>query len=111
MTTFLKWHNSPLVILVLLCTGAIVDLVLVGREFDLSKSDWASWVQAIGSIAAILFAYVLGEKQAKVAFASVREADKIAAQRKFDSILAVADSAKAYAEETYKCFSRTEVRY
>lgn len=68
----------------------------------------SGWAQAIGSVAAIWFAYVFGERQAKVTLASVHEAEKIAAQRRYDSILAVADSAKAYAEETYKCFSATE---
>lgn len=32
---------------------ALGALVIIGRQFDLSKSDWAAWVQAVGSIAAI----------------------------------------------------------
>jgi len=33
---------------------AMVDLVFLGRSFSLDAGQWASWVQAVGSIAAIL---------------------------------------------------------
>lgn len=33
---------------------SILNLIIIGMANDLSKSDWASWVQAIGSIGAII---------------------------------------------------------
>jgi hypothetical protein len=56
MTTIIKWLNSPYVTGVLLVLGACTDLILIGRACDLGKSDWAAWVQAVGSVAAILVA-------------------------------------------------------
>lgn len=36
-------------------TAAVVTLTMrLGQAFDLSKSDWAAWVQAIGSVVAIV---------------------------------------------------------
>lgn len=36
--------------------AASAFLVSLGLKFDLSKSDWASWVQALGSVAALAVA-------------------------------------------------------
>lgn len=66
MKTIVKWLNNPVVITVLLVTGTVSDLVLVGRAYDLSKSDWASWVQAVGSIVAICASFYFFARQRKV---------------------------------------------
>jgi hypothetical protein len=57
----------------------------------------SGWAQAIGAVAAIYFSYRAGLKQSHDALQTVREADRIAAQRKFDAVLAVVDTAEAYA--------------
>ncbi|MCX4156157.1 MULTISPECIES: hypothetical protein [Paraburkholderia] len=49
---------------VVLFVGAIT---VVQNVWCLSKSDWASWVQALGSIAAILAAYWLASRQQRLA--------------------------------------------
>lgn len=54
MTTILKWLNSPPVLAILVGVGVLLDVVLLGRAYDLTRSDWAGWVQAIGSIGAII---------------------------------------------------------
>lgn len=41
----------------LLALAASASLVLTGLRADLTKSDWAAWVQAAGSIAAIAVAF------------------------------------------------------
>jgi hypothetical protein len=64
MTTFLRWVNNPVVVVLLLTAGALTDLVLLGRAYDLGKSDWASWIQAVGSIAAIAGAFAITQVQA-----------------------------------------------
>jgi hypothetical protein len=48
--------------------GAVVILsaiIVVQNVWGLSKTDWAAWVQAIGSIGAILGAFYLGSRQAQ----------------------------------------------
>lgn len=48
-------------------TAAIILICkLIGDYFCLSKSDWASWVQAIGSIAAIAGAFLVGRHQGEI---------------------------------------------
>ncbi|MEV4782099.1 hypothetical protein [Burkholderia sp. LMU1-1-1.1] len=41
----------------------LAGLVVIGDHFELNKSEWASWVQGIGSLAAILGAYAFTAKQ------------------------------------------------
>jgi hypothetical protein len=64
----------------------------------------SGWAQAIGAVAAIFFSYRAGLKQSKDALASVHAADKLATQRKFESVVAVVDSTKAYAERVSTAF-------
>jgi hypothetical protein len=56
MTTIIRWLNYRPVLATLLTLSALLDMVLLGIAYDLSKSDWASWVQAVGSITAICVA-------------------------------------------------------
>jgi hypothetical protein len=43
-----------------------VDLIILGVKVDLTKSDWASWVQAVGSVMAICVAlFLAGAQQRK----------------------------------------------
>jgi len=70
----IMWRRSPLrrwllrasvvVAAVLFLTG----LVRLGLKFDLGKSDWAAWVQAVGSIAAIAGAWLIGKHQSDTAY-------------------------------------------
>lgn len=46
-------------------------LIAKGIEYNLSKSDWSSWVQAFGSIGAIVGAFLVAERQ----FVKSREID------------------------------------
>lgn len=52
----------------MICAVAAVDLILLGRIFDLNKSEWAGWVQAIGAIAAIGFTGLYGSTQLRRQF-------------------------------------------
>jgi hypothetical protein len=54
MTRFLKWLNNPYVLGVLVVIGAATDLILIGREVDLSKSDWGTWVGSVGTVATLV---------------------------------------------------------
>ena len=48
---------------ILLVLGFIWDLILVGRAYNLDKGEWASWVQAVGSILAIMVAFWIAYHQ------------------------------------------------
>jgi len=54
MTTLIRWLNSPYILSTLLLAGVTTDLVLIGQACDLSKSDWAAWVGAIGTVATLI---------------------------------------------------------
>jgi hypothetical protein len=64
---------------------AVAVSICIGFLVGLSKSDWASWVQAIGSIGAIAGAFYLGERQAKVAERARRELVVAVAEFAFDA--------------------------
>lgn len=79
------------------CLFAIASaaaLVLLGRSFDLSKSDWAAWVQAVGSIAAIAGAYFIGERQAIAALKNDLKIRQVELKQKKKAVLAIAVAAK-----------------
>lgn len=71
----------------------------------------SGWIQAIGSIAAILFAIVIGERQAANALTTVREADHLSARRKYDSIIALAESTETFMSAISNCFSDGKMGY
>ncbi|MGK5014974.1 hypothetical protein [Janthinobacterium sp. HLS12-2] len=54
METFKKWVNSPAGTGTALAISGIATFIFIGRGFDLNKSEWAYWVQALGSIGAIV---------------------------------------------------------
>ena len=104
MKTIVKWLNNPVVLTILLITGVVIDLVLLGRAYCLDKSEWAAWVQAVGSIVAIFLAFLIGERQATAALRSVREADRLVAVRRYDAVVALAQSAQTFGTNTGAIF-------
>ena len=68
---------------------AINWLVSTHGWIRLSPSDWASWVQAVGSIAALAIAIGIMQNQNKHAGKLVAQADLRATLRKVDSIHAI----------------------
>lgn len=63
----------------LLAIAVLAFLIMTGSHFELTKSDWAAWVQAIGSIVAIGGAVWLTQRQidaqAKVALDARKQAN------------------------------------
>jgi len=76
MTTILKWLNNAYVLGSLLALGVVVDLVAWGFAADLNKSEWASWVQAIGSILAIVGSFWIGRSQIEAQTRLAKQARK-----------------------------------
>ena len=63
MARFFRWLISTPVIAASLAIFLLLGLVLLGRSYNLSKSDWSGWVQAIGSILAIAGAILIARNQ------------------------------------------------
>lgn len=61
---------------------------------NLTSSEWASWAQAAGVIFAIGGAYLVGERQAKAAFANDLNLRREDLRRKNGSLLAIASAAQ-----------------
>jgi hypothetical protein len=56
-----RLDRKPLIV----AGGSLIasTLIMIGSYYDLNKSEWAAWVQAIGSIAAILGAFWISHRQ------------------------------------------------
>jgi hypothetical protein len=108
---FFEWAG---VLLIATISGiAFTGFVLFLRTFGepMWSQEASGWAQAIGAVAAIYFSYRAGLKQGEDALKIVREADKIAAERKFDAVLAVVDTAEAYANRISGIFPDGSASY
>lgn len=79
----------PYLTVALLVIFGIADIVILGNRYDLSKSDWSGWVQAIGSIAALGVAIFVMARQNRYAI----NADKRALLRRANAVAAILDRA------------------
>ncbi|KQQ93653.1 hypothetical protein [Massilia sp. Leaf139] len=53
MKITVKLLNNPVVLVTLLALGCVTDLILLGQAYELSKSDWGTWVGSIGTVATL----------------------------------------------------------
>ena len=72
----------------------MLDLVLVGRGAGLNASEWASWVQAIGSIAALAVAIYVMSRQNKHAARLLIDTDMLAFRRRAAGVKAIVERAE-----------------
>lgn len=79
----------PYLTVALLLLFGVVDIIILGNQFDLSKSDWSGWVQAIGSIAALGVAIYVMSRQNRHAAMLMADADKRVLVRKGSSVHAL----------------------
>lgn len=63
MASLKRWISWPYLQATLIIFFGTIDLLLLGMLAELGKSDWASWVQAIGSIGAIGGAFAIARSQ------------------------------------------------
>lgn len=77
----------------LLAIAFMAALFATGLHFDLTKSDWAAWVQAIGSVGAIFFAVWTTQRQIAAQAQQAKDAEGRAIKRANDALLAVVDGA------------------
>src|SRR5258708_7288401 len=83
-----KWLWSYVVAVV-----AVGLNIVVQNGIGFSKSDWAAWVPAIGSIGAIIGAFEVGRRQVESSRRHAMEMDRLARERKIGAIVAVAHHA------------------
>ena len=82
----------------------VTAIAIIGHWAGLSRTDWPAWLQAIGSVAAIYYAYHLGERQAeKSQAAAVRLQDRADA-RKSLAFLAICSVASKNTENIEAVF-------
>ena len=123
MTTDSMWLNRHFRLLwIITAAVALADLVFVGHLLGLDSNQWASWVQALGSIAAILGAFFISARQSrdamaisaqqsKDAIAAIRKADEIAFERRSRSVVSIAAIATDHARMCLHMCSDTRWYY
>ena len=79
----------PYLTVALLIVFGIIDIALLGNQYELTKSDWPGWVQAIGSIAALAVAIYVMSRQNRHAAMLLMDADKRALVRTGSSVHAL----------------------
>ncbi|APZ02709.1 hypothetical protein NX871_12975 [Burkholderia thailandensis] len=89
--------------------GVSYFCAMIGGKGDYDRSIMASWLQAIGSIAAIVGALWVAERQAKGAIESIKMQVARAAQDRRDSAVAIADAAWERAEMIRSTMSIADV--
>lgn len=77
----------------LLAIAFIAVLIAIGLHFDLTNSDWAAWVQAIGSMLAIWGAVWLTQRQINAQAKMALDTENRALKRANDALRAVVDGA------------------
>jgi len=83
----------PYLTVALLVFFGIIDIVILGNHYELTKSDWSGWVQAIGSIAALGVAVFVMSRQNRHAAKLLTETDKRALVRRGASVHALMERA------------------
>ncbi|MDO8065590.1 hypothetical protein [Janthinobacterium sp. SUN206] len=83
----------PYLTVALLVIFGVIDIIILGNNFDLTKSDWSGWVQAIGSIAALGVAIFVMSRQNRHAAKLLIDADKRALLRRAQAVSAILDRA------------------
>jgi hypothetical protein len=107
-----KWIAIRLLgfLLAFFCSVGILT-VAFGFGPPVWSQEAAGWIQAVGSIAAIGFAYLFGERQATANLESVREANRLDAKRRYDSIIALAESAEVFTKSIAEVFQDGQFGY
>lgn len=93
MTTIFKWLKNRYVRRPALLAVLAVYLISLGHVYNLSKSDWATWVGAIGTVFALGVAIYVGERQHRSALMLIHHGESVVLDRRLRSVLAVLDEA------------------
>lgn len=86
--------------------GIVLGLVFA-LHLPSSSSDWAAWVQAFGSILAIICAFDLGQRQVNAARKQAQEKEESDDRNKRESIAAIAQNAIMQADSVTRLANAT----
>ncbi|WP_158301314.1 hypothetical protein [Janthinobacterium sp. BJB426] len=81
------------VLLAIALIGGSVAIAIIGNQVGLTRDTWPGWVQAIGSIAALVVAIFVMTRQNSAATKLVNETDLRALQRRAKAVSALVDRA------------------
>ncbi|MFM0218242.1 hypothetical protein [Paraburkholderia caledonica] len=87
-----------------LAVVAVGSIIVVQNVFELGKGDWAAWVQAIGSIGAIVGAFQVGRRQIESGRRHALEMDRLERTRKNQAVVAVVHHAVSQAKAAEEGF-------
>jgi hypothetical protein len=71
--------------------SATAAIIATGNQFELSKSDWSGWVQAIGSVAALGVAIFVMSRQNAHSAKLVAQADTKALRRRVETVSTIVE--------------------
>lgn len=76
METFIRLIDRPAVLDAISAVFGLLTFVFLGIYFELGKADWAAWVQAVGSIVAIIVAFAVANRQQREAANKLKADDR-----------------------------------
>lgn len=91
MTINLNYLKTRVVRYPLLAVCGFAAIVATGLKFELNKSEWAYWVQALGSITALGVAIFVMSRQNRHATKLMADADKRALLRRAHAVSGIID--------------------
>jgi hypothetical protein len=105
----MKKRNLRLIVIGCAVAGAglLYGLIQSIACKGIASSEAAGWVQAVGSIAAIIGAYYVGERQASANLANAIAMEEAASIERRDAYLAIAFAANDALEQIQKYFGKT----
>lgn len=96
----------PYLTVALLVIFGVVDIVILGNHYELTKSDWSGWVQAIGSIAALAVAIYIMSRQNAHSSRLLAEADVRIMARRAAAVSALVVRANERLQESTSTLAR-----
>lgn len=86
----------PYLTVALLVFFSIIDIGILGNHYELTKTDWPGWVQAIGSIGALGVAIFVMKRQSQHAIALALGSDKRTLIRRASSVKSLIERANSH---------------
>lgn len=83
----------PYLTVALLVIFGIIDIGILGNHYELTKSDWSGWVQAIGSVAALGVAIFVMSRQNEHSARLILQADQMNLRRRAEAISVLMENA------------------
>lgn len=83
----------PYLTVALLVIFGIIDIGILGNHYELTKSDWSGWVQAIGSVAALGVAIFVMSRQNAHSARLIAQADQLNLKRRAEAISVIMENA------------------